>query len=71
MISGPKSYRDFRETGPWARSGVVSVPEQLLVTEPQPRSQVLLLLVSEWAVGTRLIERSIGNEADELKFMRA
>lgn len=50
---------------------MVSVPEQLLVTEPQPRSQVLLLLVSEWAVGTRLIERSIGNEADELKFMRA
>ena len=50
---------------------MVSVPEQLLVTEPQPRSQVLLLLVSERAVGTRLIERSIGNEADELKFMRA
>lgn len=50
---------------------MVSVPEQLLATEPQPRSQGLLLLVSEWVPGTRLIERSISDDADELKFMRA
>jgi len=50
---------------------VLSVPEQLLVIEPQPRSQGLLLLVSERALRTRLIQPSTGDEADELKFMRA